>query len=127
MKYKAIVLSILVVLLVCLSGCSEAAKVNHNISKDANYFNSLRRITVYNARTDNIVLEAEGYMSISNNGSNELVVTCKVGASQYKKNYVYLNEYTIYVVEDISGTYTDPYHYKMYFHTNLLPSVEVKP
>ena len=111
----------------CLSGCSEAAKVNHNISKDANYFNSLRRITVYNARTDNIVLEAEGYMSISNNGSNELVVTCKVGASQYKKNYVYLNEYTIYVVEDISGTYTDPYHYKMYFHTNLLPSVEVKP
>ena len=127
MKHKAIVLSILVVLLVCLSGCSEAAKVNHNISKDANYFNSLRRITVYNARTDNIVLEAEGYMSISNNGSNELVVTCKVGASQYKKNYVYLNEYTIYVVEDISGTYTDPYHYKMYFHTNLLPSVEVKP
>lgn len=110
-----------------LTGCSEASRVNYNISKQADYFESLRRITVYNARTDKIILEAEGYMSISNNSTNELVVTCKVGANQYKKNYVYLNEYTIYAVEDISGTYTDPYHYKMYFHTNLAPDIDVKP
>ena len=45
----------------------------------------------------------------------------------YKKNYIYLNDYTLYVVEDITGTHTDPYHYKMYFHTNILPSVEVLP
>ena len=62
-----------------LTGCSEADKVNANISKQADYFGSERRITVYNARTDKIILEAEGYMSISNNGSSELVVTCKVG------------------------------------------------
>ena len=62
-----------------LTGCSEADKVNANISKQADYFESERRITVYNARTDKIILEAEGYMSISNNGSSELVVTCKVG------------------------------------------------
>ena len=66
-------------------------------------------------------------MDISNNTTSELVVTCKVGANEYKKNYVYLNEWTIYVVEDITGTYTDPYHYKMYFHTEILPDVEVKP
>ena len=30
-------------------------------------------------------------------------------------------------VEDITGTHTDPYHYKLYFHTDILPSVEVKP
>lgn len=41
--------------------------------------------------------------------------------------YRYLNDYTLYVVEDITGTHTDPYHYKMYFHTELLPDVEVKP
>jgi hypothetical protein len=54
-------------------------------------------------------------------------VTCQVGADKYKKNYVYLNEWTIYVIEDISGTETDPYHYKMYFHTEVLPDVEIKP
>lgn len=109
------------------TGCSEADKVNVNLSKDADYFNCERRITVYNARTDLIILNIEGYMSISNDAHGELVVTCKTGANEYKKNYVYLNDYTMYVVEDITGTHTDPYHYKMYFHTEFPFDLEVKP
>ena len=108
-------------------GCSEADKVNANISKQADYFETERKITVYNARTDKIILEAEGYMSISNNSTRELVVTCKIGPDTYKKNYVYLNDYTMYVVEDITGTHTDPYNYKMYFHTEFPITVETKP
>ena len=126
---KKIICVVLMVVCICvmLVGCSEATMVNANISKQANYFESERRITVYNARTDKIILEAEGYMSITNNSTNELVVTCKVGQNQYKKNYVYLNDYTMYVVEDITGTHTDPYHYKLYFHTELPVTVELKP
>lgn len=108
-----------------LSGCSEADKVNYNISVQADEFQSERKITVYNARTDLIIMEAEGYMSVSNNSNNELVVTCKVGPSQYKKNYIYLNAYTMYVVEDITGTHTDPYHYKLIFHTEFPVEVEL--
>lgn len=114
-----------VALLLC--GCSEADKANANISKQADYFESERKITVYNARTDKVIMEAEGYMSISNNSNNELVCTVKIGPDTYRKNYIYLNDYTMYVVEDITGTHTDPYHYKLYFHTDILPSVEVKP
>lgn len=127
---KRIITLILVVITICtiLTGCgSEADKVNANISKQADYFETERKITVYNARTDKIILEAEGYMSISNNSKNELVVTCKIGPNTYKKNYVYLNEYTMYVVEDITGTHTDPYHYKMYFHTEFPITVETRP
>lgn len=29
-------------------------------------------------------------------------------------------------IEDITGTHTDPYHYKLYFHTDILPDVEVR-
>lgn len=118
----------LLMLLGCiwLCGCSEADKVNANISKQADYFETERRITVYNARTDKIILEAEGLMAISNNSENELVCTVKTGPSTYKKNYIYLNDYTMYVVEDITGMTTDPYHYKMYFHTDVLPDVEVR-
>lgn len=112
---------------VALCGCSEADRVNRNISKQADYFESERRITVYNARTDNVILEMEGSMSISNNENNELVCTVKTAPNEYKKNYIYLNEYTMYVVEDITGTHTDPYHYKLYFHTEVVPTVEVKP
>lgn len=114
-------------LAVLLAGCTEADKVNANISKQADYFECERKITVYNARTDNIILEAEGYMSVSNNTSNELVITCKIGPNEYKKNYIYLNSYTLYVVEDITGTHTDPYHYKMYFHTEFPVDFGVKP
>lgn len=35
----------------------------------------------------------------------------------YKKHFVYLNEYTMYVVEDLSGSQVSPYHYEI----NVLP------
>lgn len=127
-KIMAVILC-LVMAMAAFTGCeySEADVVNHNLNKQAGYFECLRKITVYNARTDLKVLEVEGYMDISNNMSNELVVTCKVGANEYKKNYIYLNEYVIYVVEDITGTNTNPYHYKLYFHTKPGIDIEVVP
>ena len=127
---KQIALLLAAVVLICsFAGCTtrEADKVNHNMSVAADNFSCERRITVYNARTDKIILYAEGYMSISNNSSSELVVTCKVGANEYKKNYIYLNDYTLYVVEDITGTHADPYHYLIEFHTEFPISVDAKP
>ena len=115
---KLIALSLaLICLLYCFTGCTQAETVNHNLSQAADNFEVVRKITVYNARTDFIIMEMEGLMSLTNNTTSELVVTCKTGPQQYKKNYIYLNEYVIYVVEDISGTTTDPYHYKVHFYT----------
>ena len=116
----------LIALLGCLAftSCSAAENVNHNLNVAADNFQCLRKITVYNARTDLIILEMEGYMSLSNNSSNELVVTCKTGADEYKKNYVYLNEYVIYAVEDLDPIKTDPYHYKIKFYT-ARPDIDI--
>ena len=108
----------------CFASCTAADNVNHNLSQAADNFEVVRKITVYNARTDLIVMEMEGYMSLSNNSTNELVVTCKVGENEYKKNYVYLNEYVIYVVEDVTGTTTDPYHYKVKFY-GAVPDIDI--
>lgn len=127
MKKRIALLLAAVVLACTLTSCHEADKVNHNMNVAADNFSCERRITVYNARTDKIILYAEGYMSINNNLSSELVVTCKVGANEYKKNYIYLNDYTLYVVEDITGTHADPYHYLIEFHTEFPVSVDVKP
>ena len=123
MKKIVTTIGIIVLTLIVFAGCSEADKVNQNISKQADYFECERKVTVYNARTDTIIFECEGYISTS----SELVVTAKVGQNEYKKNYVYLNDWTLYAIEDITGTHTDPYHYKWYWHTDVLPSVEVKP
>ena len=127
MKIKKILVSILAAcVFICVSGCSEAKRVNHNISRQAEYFECERRVTVYNARTDKVIMLIEGYINIETDyQNNELIVTAKVGASTYKKNYVYLTDYTLYVVDDISGTHTDPWHYKIYFDFKL-PDIEVK-
>lgn len=125
---KKVISIIMTIVLICtcfaFTSCTAADNVNHNLSQAADNFQVCRRITVYNARTDLIVMEMEGYMSISNNSTNELVVTCKTSATEYKKNYVYLNEYVIYVVEDISGTVTDPYHYKIHFY-GAVPDINI--
>lgn len=128
-KFIAIIM-VVISLVLCFSGCAlltqEADKVNRNMNIAADNFGCERRITVYNARTDKIIMYAEGYMSISNNSSDELVVTCKVGPQEYKKNYIYLNDYTLYVVEDITGTHADPYHYIIEFHTEFPFDVDIK-
>ena len=124
MKKIVAVLLVIVVMATCLVGCTEADNVKHNLNQAADNFQVTRKITVYNARTDMIILEMEGNMSLSNNTTNELVVTCMTGPNQYKKNYVYLNEYVIYVVEDITDTVTDPYHYKVHFYT-AIPDIDI--
>lgn len=48
-------------LLICLvlTGCTEVDQVSSNISKEADNFNVTRKLTVLNARTDTILLEAD--------------------------------------------------------------------
>lgn len=124
MKKTIAIILALICIVGCFASCTAAENVNHNLSQAADNFQVVRKITVYNARTDMIVMEMEGVMSLSNNSTSELVVTCQTGPQEYKKNYVYLNEYVIYVVEDITGTVTNPYHYKVHFY-GAVPDIDI--
>lgn len=119
-KAVAVVLSILI--LCSAVGCTEVDQVSHNISKEADNFNITRRLTVINARTDTVMLEMTGTFSLQNNAENELEIICEVAEGQYKKHFVYLNDWTCYVVEDISGVEVDKYHYEI----NFLPDFGIK-
>ena len=116
MKKKIAVLMALVVL-VCFAatGCTEADQVSSNISKEADNFNVTRKLTVLNARTDTVLLELTGTFALKNNSENELEVIIETEEGKYQKDYVYLNDYTMYVVEDISGSAVDKYHYEINF------------
>ncbi len=111
-------------LLICLvlTGCTEADQVSSNISKEADNFNVTRKLTVLNARTDTILLELTGTFSLQNNSENELEVIIETAEGKYQKDLVYLNDYTMYVVEDISGSDVDKYHYEI----NFLPEWGLK-
>lgn len=127
MKSKILAITLAGMMAVGLAGCSTAHTVNHNLSKEANEFNVYRKITVTNARTDTIMLQAEGYMSLGNNSANELVVTIKTGDNQYYKDYIYLNDWTCYVMEQTEPKGTDKYHYELVFYPErIIPSVDIK-
>lgn len=98
-----------------MTGCTEADQVSTNISKEADNFNVTRKLTVLNARTDTILLELTGTFALKNNSDNELEVIIETAEGKYQKDYVYLNNYTMYVVEDISGAEVDKYHYEINF------------
>lgn len=116
MKKKLLCLvAVMILCVVAMTGCTEADNVSYNLSKEANNFNVTRRLAVINARTDKPVFELIGNFSLANNGENELEVTVECEKGVYKKHFVYLNDWTIYVVEDVSGAYVDKYKYEVNF------------
>ena len=121
MKKKILIAVMLVLLIFSFSGCTEADRVSQNVSQQADNFNVTRRLAVINARTDKPIFELIGNFSLRNNTTNELVVICEVAPGQYKKHFIYLNEWTLYVVEDVSGAYVSQYHYEV----NFLPEMIV--
>ena len=123
MKRKIAALLVLIaVSCFTMTGCTEADQVSTNISKEADNFNVTRKLTVLNARTDTILLELTGTFALKNNSDNELEVIIETAEGKYQKDYVYLNNYTMYVVEDISGAEVDKYHYEI----NFLPEFGLK-
>lgn len=119
MKKIWIMVALLLIVAVGLCGCRQADRVSYNIGVQADHFNVTRRLAVINARTNTPIFELVGNFSLKNNSTHELEVICEVGNGQYKKHFVYLNEWTIYVVEDVSGANVSPYHYEV----NFLPQM----
>lgn len=118
---KILVVLTCILTIALLASCSmrEADRVTYNISKQADNFNVTRRVTVYNTRTDKILLEVIGNLSVkSSSGDIDLIV--EVGPGQYKKHFINLNGWTTYVVEDVSGAFVDPYHYEINFMPEMI-------
>ena len=75
---------------------------------------------------DKIVFELIGNFALTNNTNNELEIVCEVDKNVYKKHFVYLNEYTLYVVEDVSGAYVDKYHYEVNYIPEMIVPITFK-
>ena len=98
-KRIAVLMALVILVCFCATGCTEADQVSANISQEADNFNVTRKLTVLNARTDTILLELTGTFALKNNSSRELEVIIETAEGKYQKDYVYLNDYTMYVVK----------------------------
>ena len=116
----------MVLLMLTLTGCfRESDKVSYNISKEADNFNVMRRLTVFNIRTDTVLMQMTGKFALSNNSTKELCVVVEIEKGVYQKHFVYLNDYTMYTVEDLNGTGVSPYAYELEFLPQKLMPVKI--
>ena len=113
--------------MIIVAGCStEAEKVSHNVSQEADNFNVIRRLTVINTRTDKPEFELIGQFSITvDGGDNQLEVVCETGPSQYKKHFIGLNDEVMYVVEDVGGAQVNKYKYEVNFLPESIVPVDI--
>lgn len=113
MNRKIKVFGIAAICAMMLTGCTKSCMVSHNVSKEANNFNVTWKITVINVRDDNVLYELTGNFSMENSDENELTIISEVGDGEYKKDFIYLSDWTTYIVQDVSGADVDPYHYEV--------------
>ena len=121
---KVFLLVMVVVLAFVLTACRQAERVSYNVSKEADNFNVVRRISVFNMRSDKPLFELIGQFSIQNSASNEIEVICQTGPHEYKKHFIYLNDWTMYVIEDVSGADVTPYRYEVNFLPEMIVPIE---
>lgn len=122
-----VVLVILGVVAVSMTGCErQAAVVSRNVSKEADNFNVVRRLTVINTRTDKCLLQMTGKISIED-VKDGIAVLVEVDRDKgiYQKHWVYLNENTMYTVEDLNGVSVSKYAYELEFMPQQLVPVRI--
>lgn len=128
---KKIFTVFVIMMIACCSftGCGrQAERVSYNISKRADNFDVMRRLTVFNTRTDKCLLQLTGRFSIQNEGHDELAVIVEIDRkkNRYQKHFVYLNEWTTYTVEDLNGVDVSRYDYELEFQPEMLVPVRIK-
>ena len=128
-RFVAIIVALVIlgVVAVSMSGCGrQATVVSRNVSKEADNFNVTRRLTVINTRTDKCLLQMTGKISIED-VTDGIAVLVEVDRDKgiYQKHWVYLNENTMYTVEDLNGVSVSKYAYELEFMPQELLPVRI--
>ena len=121
----AVVAALVVAASVALAGCTESDRVSYNIKQDADNFNVARRLTVFNMRSDKVLMQMTGCFALHNDTDNELEVVCELPDGSYQKHLVYLNDWTMYTVEQLDTSDVDRFNYELNFLPQELPGVKI--
>ena len=111
-----------------LTGCQTDADVaSRNLSQAADQFEVMRRVVFYNGITGEYILTVEGLCSLGNNDTTKrMTVTCKTGASAYKKHYLGLSDNVTFFAEQMEPIKASPYHYRVIFKPDvIIPDITV--
>ena len=117
------------IICVCLCGCeSEAQRVSHNLSQQADNFNIVRQLTVINCIEGDVLFQMTGKMSITaDTADNQLEIIVENNGT-YVKHFIGLSDNVTYVVEDLNlgDNAVSKYQYTLNFNPNMWIPVNVE-
>jgi len=126
MKKRAIAILLMVAMCAAFVGCTQAERVSHNISKEADNFNVVRRLVVINARTNTPTFELIGAFSVqTDTEAGKVDIIVEVGDGVYKKHFIWITDGVIMHVEDIEGKKVNKYRYEVNFLPEMILPIEI--
>ena len=127
MKATTVIFAAAIASLGILAACEKPADVaSRNLSMAADNFEINRRIIFYNGITDSYMLTIEGLCSIGNNDKpGTVTITCKTGATEFKKHFLGLSDNVTFFVEQLDAAPISTYHYRVMFRPqSIIPDVD---
>ena len=119
----------LILLAAVLTGCSEAARVEYNLTEEADNFNVVRQLTVINCLQGDVLFQMTGKMSITADTSdNQLEIIVENDDGTYAKHFVGLSDNVTYTIEDLNlgKNEVEKYKYTLNFNPKMWIPFEVE-
>ena len=86
MKKLMVIIASCILIIGLMAGCSQAERASYNLSKEADNFNDVRRLTVINCLQGDVLFQMEGRMAITADvEDNQLEVIVENGENDYSK------------------------------------------
>lgn len=121
-KMMAIILTVVMVL--ALTGCTQADRVSTNLSQEADSFNIVRKLVAFNQRTDTVVFIAVGNFSLQKESDGDLAIIGENDDGTFYKHFVYLSSEMGYTCEQIATTSVSKYKFTINYNPNYLFPVD---
>jgi len=125
---KLVIIGAITALALGLAACTDASVVSQNLSKDADNFKVVRKVSFINGITDSILLEVTGRCSITADAADkQLEVTCKTDNGEFVKHFLGVSDNVTYTVEQLIASDASSSHYKFVIKPSvLIPSIEIR-
>lgn len=110
-----------------LAGCERPADIaSRNLSEAADNFEIARRVVFYNGITGAYILTIEGLCSLDASEGRKVAITCKTGASQFKKHYLGVSDNVTYFIEQLDAAPASVFHYRVTFNPSaMVPDIRL--
>ncbi len=127
MKYCVLLMTILMIGL-CLTGCAESDRARYNISREADNFNIVRRVTVIDCITGDVMFQMSGRMSIYADTNDDQLEIIVEDNGTYCKHIIGLSDNVTYIVEDLNlgDNAVSKYQYTIIFNPNMWYPVDAQ-